>query len=88
MRNVEILIKGRVQGVGFRYHTCKAAEEFNINGFVRNLPDRSVYILATGVDDDMEKFINWCHFGPGMAMVESVKVKDTTAIEYNSFSIK
>jgi len=47
-KHVNITVKGRVQGVGFRYSAMEAAEELGIKGFVRNMPDGSVYIEAEG----------------------------------------
>ncbi len=88
MRNVEIYIKGRVQGVGFRYHTLEIAKEFNINGFVRNITDGSVYIQAAGTKDEVESFIAWCNYGPRMAFVESVKVFETDDKQFSDFSIR
>ena len=48
MVHKNIVIQGWVQGVGFRYAARKMAFQYGINGFVRNLPDGSVYIEAEG----------------------------------------
>lgn len=88
MRNVEIKIKGRVQGVGFRYHTCQVARELGIKGYVKNLSDGSVFIEASSASENMDKFINWCHLGPRLAVVESVQVFDTNSKEFKEFNVQ
>lgn len=49
----EIIITGKVQGVFFRKYTCEAADAIGITGFVKNHPDQSVYILATGTNEQL-----------------------------------
>ena len=66
----EIIIAGKVQGVFFRRYTCEAANVIGITGFVKNLPDQSVYILATGTDEQFEQFIKWCWQGSPGSKVE------------------
>jgi len=88
MRNVEIYIMGRVQGVGFRYHTLEIAKEFNIKGFVRNMADGSVYIQASGTKDEVDRFVAWCNYGPRLALVESVKVFETDDKHFADFSVR
>jgi acylphosphatase len=88
MKSVEIKIKGKVQGVGFRYHTYQKANELNIKGFVQNMPDKSVFIMASGTNDALDTFIQWCHFGPKWAIVDSVQVIDIAAKEHDSFNIR
>ena len=70
-----IKIKGRVQGVFFRDNTAKFAHECNLTGFVRNISDGSVEIIAEGNKWDIDKLINWCRKGPALAKVEKVNVE-------------
>ena len=84
MRNIEIIIKGKVQGVGFRYHTMQIASEFNISGFVKNMHDGSVYLQAQGADHEIDMFIHWCRQGPRHAIVSSFELKE---IEENDFKL-
>ena len=49
-----IRFKGRVQGVGFRYTTQRAANRYDLSGFVRNLPDGSVEALLQGTEADIQ----------------------------------
>ena len=47
---------GRVQGVGFRFTTEAVARRFEITGFVRNLPDGSVELVAEGAESEVDRF--------------------------------
>jgi acylphosphatase len=87
MIHKKILIEGSVQGVGFRYSTRKVAYEFGINGFVRNLPDGSVYIEAEGSEVQMEEFIKWCRNGPARARIHSVSIENGTLVHFSDFVI-
>ena len=53
-----IIFKGHVQGVGFRYTSLRAASRNQLTGWVRNLPDGSVEMLAQGQSQDIDDCIN------------------------------
>lgn len=77
-----------VQGVFFRKFTKLSAQANTITGFVRNQPDGSVYIEATGTEEDLKNFIAWCHKGPEYARVDSVVIKEIPVVAFSSFNIK
>ncbi len=52
-----IIFRGRVQGVGFRYSTYRIAGRYDVTGFVRNLPDGTVEMLAQGPTDEVDRCI-------------------------------
>ena len=52
-----VLFSGRVQGVGFRYTACHIARHFTVTGYVRNLPDGRVELLAEGDSEELERFV-------------------------------
>jgi len=52
----EVHYRGRVQGVGFRYTTRQIAARFNVTGFVRNLPDGRVLLVAEGPSEELGRF--------------------------------
>lgn len=85
---VSIKISGRVQNVGFRFHTRKAARELNITGFVKNQPDGSVYVEAAGEQEILDQFILWCHKGPSWARVDEVKIVAMPYRVFDDFSIR
>ncbi|MGC8961610.1 MAG: acylphosphatase [Candidatus Bathyarchaeia archaeon] len=70
-----IYVSGQVQGVFFRYETCRVARELGISGWVRNLPDGRVEAVAEGEEDAVEKLIQFCRKGPPAARVTDVEVK-------------
>ena len=72
MKHMNITVKGRVQGVGFRYSVLRAAKTYNIVGFVRNQVDGSVYIEAEAEEINLELFLGWCSKGPGIARVDEI----------------
>ena len=67
-------ISGRVQGVGFRYSTCAQADALELDGWVRNLPDGRVEVVAEGSRDVVERLIAWSRQGPRFARVHEVDV--------------
>lgn len=83
MRKVRIYVSGKVQGVGFRYSTLYWARELgNINGYVKNLDDGTVYIEATGPSDQMRKFIDGIkQKASPVAMVDKIEVVEDPSLE-------
>ncbi len=84
----QISITGRVQNVGFRFHTQDEAVKLGINGFVKNMPDGSVFIEAEGPEPQLNKFISWCHKGPSWAKVFDIKIAEQPLMGYVTFEIK
>ena len=61
---IEFKVEGRVQGVGFRYFTLRAAKALQIRGWVRNMPDGSVMVLAAADASRMAAFRERLRVGP------------------------
>lgn len=72
MPRVHALITGRVQGVGFRYTTQVMAEDLNLTGWVRNLIDGRVEMLAEGPQDRLEELVADLRQSPGFSLVKEV----------------
>lgn len=72
------LISGRVQGVGFRISTQHEAQSLGLHGWVRNLPDGRVEILAWGDSRAMQAFETWCRHGPPHARVTDTEITTAT----------
>lgn len=69
---MRLLISGRVQGVGYRYWTVGEARQLGLEGWVRNLADGRVEIVAFGVSDRLDRLENACQAGPPSARVTAV----------------
>lgn len=69
-------IKGRVQGVGFRYFVLREAEALGVHGWVRNLADGAVEALARGTSGELDQFLVRLQEGPRWSRVISVSVTD------------
>ena len=89
MRRVHVYISGRVQGVFFRAETQRAANGFNLTGWVRNMADGRVESLFEGEDENVDRMLEWCHIGPPAARAKEVLVEEETYTgEFNCLSIK
>jgi acylphosphatase len=71
-----VLISGGVQGVGFRFHTQEQATRLKLKGFVRNLDDGRVEIVAAGDLGNLEELVTWAKMGPTAAKVKKVEVSE------------
>ena len=70
---VRLIVRGRVQGVGFRWWARETARRLGVDGWVRNLADGSVELLAAGPDAVVAEFVDSCRAGPSGARVSSVE---------------
>jgi acylphosphatase len=70
-----ILITGLVQGVFFRREVTDLARRLGILGWVRNLPDGKVEVVAEGDKTRLNELIRFCHVGPRGAVVRKVEVE-------------
>lgn len=79
MKRIIINVVGLVQGVFFRYTTRKFARQLGLTGYVKNMPDGSVYIEAEGPEDKLNELLEFSKKGPKHAQVEKIdfEFKDT-----------
>lgn len=77
-RRIHIWISGRVQGVFFRDSTRSRAWELGLSGWVRNLRDGRVEIVAEGEAEAVQRLLEWAGQGPPHARVEQVEVEEET----------
>lgn len=75
MKQAKINIQGKVQGVFFREFVKKAARKLNLKGYVRNMRDDSVDVVAEGDEESLNQLIAECKKGPLMAHVKNVEVE-------------
>ncbi len=85
---VHVFVSGKVQGVAYRGFVCRAARELGLTGWVRNLYDGRVEILAEGERPRLEAFLKKLETGPPAAKVENLESrwKDYTG-EFADFLI-
>ena len=72
IKNYQIQVVGKVQGVWFRKYTFEEALRLNIVGFVRNEQNGAVYIEAEGIESDLNRLLRFLEKGSPMSKVESV----------------
>ena len=84
----ELIIKGRVQGVSYRYFAWKAALQLGIKGYVKNLYNGDVLIVAKASEQDINGFMEKLKIGPSMAIVKAViKTEIESCENYRDFKI-
>ncbi|MDD5590043.1 MAG: acylphosphatase [Candidatus Portnoybacteria bacterium] len=89
MKQINLKIYGRVQGVNFRYFIFERAKEIGLTGWVKNEDDGSVLILAEGSEESLKKLIEYCQSGPQFATIDRVEVKwKKTTSGFDDFVIK
>jgi acylphosphatase len=86
---VHLVISGRVQGVGFRFSAYDEAKDLALAGWVRNLADGNVEIVAEGKHENLQTLAAWAHLGPPSAHVTEVREEwlDFTG-EFGEFKIR
>ena len=83
------LIRGRVQGVGFRWFVEREAHILQIAGWVRNDPDGSVEVLAVGTRDQLAGLRSRLQEGPRAARVDDVEESEAELVRgLNSFQVR
>jgi len=88
MKAIHIIVKGRVQGVNFRRYAVQRALELGIKGFVRNLANEDVEIIAEGNEENVKEFAKICSIGPSAAEIKDCIVKDAEVKGYKGFGIR
>jgi acylphosphatase len=88
-RRVQAIVRGYVQGVGFRWRTREVARRLGVRGYVRNRPDRTVEVVAEGSERALNELLSFLREGPSAAHVESVDVSwlDGRA-EFHGFEVR
>ncbi|HEX7128328.1 MAG TPA: acylphosphatase [Thermodesulfobacteriota bacterium] len=88
MRRVRARVRGRVQGVGFRWSAVETARALGVRGYVRNLPDGDVEAVVEGEAAAVEQMLDWLRRGPRHARVAGVTTaEEPYAGEFTDFSV-
>lgn len=89
MKRLTLKIHGLVQGMGYRYGSQNEAKKRGFSGYVRNLDDGTVELVAEGKEKNLKDFIIWCYNGVGLAMVHKIDQSWSDATgEFSDFVIK
>jgi len=88
VRAKHYLVRGRVQGVGYRYFALEAAERLGITGYARNLSSGEVEVHAEADEGALERFKLELERGPRMARVTEVVESDAPPGSHSSFLIR
>ena len=86
-KHLNLVIIGKVQGVGYRYSLKHKADSLGIRGYVKNQHDGSVFVTAQGEPTAVEIFLKWCYKGPPTAIVRSIEKECVTIEDFHDFSI-
>ena len=81
-------VRGRVQGVGFRYFVQRAAAQLRLTGYTRNLDDGRVEVYAVGTNEQLSELAGWLRKGPRFADVRGVEEQEAGVQEYETFHIE
>ena len=88
-KRFEATVRGRVQGVAFRYNTLAEANRLKLTGWVANRVDGSVRVVAEGPESTLKQLAAWLQHGPTAAWVEDVDLRwMDTADEFSWFEIR
>jgi len=88
MKKIRAIVSGRVQGVWYRAHTKEKAVELEVAGYVRNLPDGTVEIVAQGDEERVDALMDWARIGPPMAEVTELRVREMAENEmFTAFEV-
>ncbi len=83
------VVHGRVQGVSFRYYTLRRAAALGLTGYVRNLWDETVEVVAEGQCSALEELLAFLRVGPRAAFVTEVEIKwSVPSREFERFEVR
>jgi acylphosphatase len=80
-------VKGKVQGVFYRATAKEMADRYGITGWVRNTEEGNVELMASGKEEDLQRFVDWCRKGPKRALVENVFVATEAESSFTEFTV-
>lgn len=84
-----IIVRGLVQGVGFRYYIRRVASQFGLNGYAENLVHGDVRIVAEGERGLIEELVKTARIGPRSSHVAALSVEwETPSNDFQGFEIR
>ena len=90
MKTIKAVVSGKVQGVGYRMSTRDRAKQLNVRGYVQNLNDGNVVIVARGEAASVNSLIEWARSGPSSAVVDNLEIEvlSDNLEEFEDFTIR
>ena len=89
MLQLQIVVSGKVQGVGYRYFAQMKAVQFRITGWAKNRSDGTVEMVITGTKENLDLFIEEIRRGNPFSTVDQIEIHEVQRTEkYSSFTIK
>lgn len=90
MKKIKAIVSGKVQGVGFRMYTRSQARHLGVEGYVKNLRDGDVEIVAQGKADKIDALLEWAKSGSPSAVVDNLTVEmmGDSDEEFEGFEIR
>jgi acylphosphatase len=86
---IRAIVRGRVQGVGFRYATQTLALDLGLTGYVRNRWNGTVEVVAEGTRAQLDRLTKWLQRGPSMAYVTDVELaRQAPTREFDTFEVR
>lgn len=83
-----VLVSGKVQGVFYRQNTLEMATKLHLTGWVKNLSNGDVELVACGKENNVDALCEWLWQGPPAARVDNVKVTDEPEQSLTQFEIR
>jgi len=87
MKTIRIYLSGSVQGVFFRKYLEEKANELSIRGYVRNLEDGRVEVVAEGKDDNINKMLEICQKGSQHTEIKDIQMQELRHQGFDGFKI-
>jgi len=88
MTSYRYLVRGRVQGVGYRYYVLREAQTLGVSGYARNLHDGSVEVIAEGGEAQLAELEQRLRQGPSFAAVDGVERSPAPPRGNSGFSLR
>jgi acylphosphatase len=86
---MRIRVKGSVQGVGYRYFAVRAAQQYDLGGWVKNLDDGDVEVVAEGQAGPLREFVETLRRGPAASRVTDLNVSpEPYTAEFTEFDVR
>lgn len=89
MKKIKLTISGQVRLVGFRYFVRRMARKLGLTGYVKNLENKKVEVVAEGEEEKLDRLLQLCQKGPILSKVTEVKkIEKKFTGEFDSFEIE